>query len=211
MRSGLPSRPPSQPAPYRQLGSGGHQPVRLQLILGLIVGLVLVAVPLYLWRQPERVPDGTEAAVDAGAIEGGVPFLPNVDAGRRTVNVKLSPFTVINCKDPGPGKTPPERCDHVTDFEDMLARAIRESRACAPKTKSGAMMSFLLEVDFRRKRLKLSSGKSSTLARTRARALISCVKRALPPPEWAIVAHQHAFYLLNVKATYPPSETFSSP
>ncbi len=209
MRSRLPSRPPSQPPPYRQLGSGGHQPVRLQLILGLIVGLVLVAVPLYLWRRPQQSSGAALAGADAGAaIEGGAPFLANPDAGRRASNVKLSPFTVINCKDPGPGKTPPERCDHVTDFEDMLARAIRESPACAPKTKSGAMMSFLLEINFRRKRLKLTSGKSSTLPKARSRALVSCVKRALPAPEWAIVAHQHASYLVNVKATYPPSETF---
>ncbi|MEM9696445.1 MAG: hypothetical protein AAGA56_28130, partial [Myxococcota bacterium] len=57
MRPRMPSTPPSQPAPYRQLGSGGQQPVRIQMIIGLVVSLILTALPLYLWRRPEQVGD----------------------------------------------------------------------------------------------------------------------------------------------------------
>ncbi len=105
--------------------------MRLPLILGLIVGLVLVAVPLYLWRRPEKANDEALTQADAGAaLEGGAPFLVGADAGRRGPNVKLSPFTVLHCKGPGSGKTPPERRFPRALVEDMLARANRSITLC---------------------------------------------------------------------------------
>ena len=64
----LRSTPPSQPSPYRYLGRGGaERPVKVQIIIALVAGLVLVAVPLYLWRrpQPETIPSA-DAATAAG-------------------------------------------------------------------------------------------------------------------------------------------------
>src|SRR5262244_1020880 len=110
-RPPFPSSPPSQPSPYRYLGrGGGERPVRLQIIIALVAGLILVAVPLYLWRRPrpESIPSADAAMADAGpSANAGAPV---VDAGPPTL--KLSPFTSIRCENPGPGKTPPERCDH---------------------------------------------------------------------------------------------------
>ncbi len=179
------------------------------MILGLVVGLVLVAVPLYLWRRPEQASDPDPAALqDAGtAVDGAVPYVPLVDASVAP-RVKLSPFTTIRCVDPGPGKTPPERCDHITFFEDALARAIRDNVVCAPETTTGATVSFVMDIDFRRKKLRLYRGKSSTLPESRTSELFACVNRAMPTPEWGSIPHQHARYVVNVTATYPPSETF---
>src|SRR3954465_1696477 len=82
------SSPPSQPSPYRYLGrGGGERPVRLQIIIALVAGLILVAVPLYLWRRPrpESIPSAAAAAlIDAGAPETGAGAGPNIvsfDAG----------------------------------------------------------------------------------------------------------------------------------
>ena len=201
--------PPSGPPPYRQLGSGGQQPVRVQMILGLVVGLVLVAVPLYLWRRPEPAsPGDADAVADAGTIDGAAPYVPLVDAAALTPKVKLSPFKTIRCSDPGPGKTPPERCDHITFFEDALARAIQDNTLCAPETKTGASISFVMDMDFRRKKLKIYRGKSSSLPASRSKELFRCVTRAVPTPEWGSIPHQHARYVVNVVATYPPNETF---
>src|SRR4051794_30699616 len=138
-RPPFPSSPPSQPSPYRYLGrGGGERPVRLQIIIALVAGLILVAVPLYLWRRPrpESIPSADAAVVDAGVAvpEGGSPIVA-FDAGPAG-GVTLSPYTTIKCENPGPGKTPPERCDHVTFFEDGLARAIRDNAACAPSSKT---------------------------------------------------------------------------
>lgn len=180
------------------------------MLIGLVVGLVLVAVPLYLWRRPEPLPppDSTGIATDGVAsADTVVPYLPLADAGA-AASVQLSAFTTIRCSDPGPGTTSPERCDHITYFEDALSRAIRDNAVCAPSTKTGASLSFVLELDFRKKAFKLYRGKSSSLPEKDTQELFNCVKRGLPTPEWGSIPHQHVRYVVNVTAAYPPSETF---
>ncbi len=213
MSSRLPSRPPSQPSPYRHLGSGGQHPVRVQMIIALVAGLVLVAVPLYLWRRPdpgERV-EPTPSPVDAGSIgvvDGAVPYVPLVDASASAPSVKLSAFKTVKCVDPGPGKTPPERCDHVTFFEDALARAIRENALCASAGEKGLSVSFVMDMDFRKQKLKLFHGQSSSVGKAKTKELFRCIERAMPTPEWASIPHQHSRYVVSVTATYPPSNLF---
>jgi hypothetical protein len=207
-RSPFTSSPPSQPSPYRYLGrGGGERPVKLQLIFALVAALILVAVPLYLWRRPrpESIPTADAAVADAGAPAPSpvVAF----DAGPAG-GIALSPFTTVKCENPGPGKTPPDRCDHVTTFEDALARSIREHTSCAPASKSQYTVSFVLETDFRRKRQTLFAGKSSTIKREKAKELIRCVKSAMSAPDWVAIPHQYQRYRVNVVATYPPSDAF---
>jgi hypothetical protein len=182
------------------------------MIIGLVVGLVLVAVPLYLWRRPEQatpdeLADMPGAGGAAAAVDGAVPYVPLVDAAVEPT-VKLSSFDTIWCKDPGPGKTPASRCDHVDFFEDALARAIQDNALCAPSEKTGATISFVLEINFARKSWRLSRGKSSTLSEAKVKELFRCVKKGMPTPDWGSIPHQHSRYLVAVKATYPPSETF---
>ncbi len=210
-RPPFPSSPPSQPSPYRYLGRGsGDRPVRLQIIIALVAGLILVAVPLYLWRRPrpEPIPSADAAALDAGVNnvpEGGSAIVA-FDAG--VSGVTLSPFTTLKCENPGPGKTSPERCDHVTFFEDGLARAIRDNAACAPSSKTPFTVSYVVQTDFRAKKFTLFPGKSSTLKREKLQPLLRCIKRAMPTPDWGTVPHQYVRYKVNVVATYPPSDAF---
>lgn len=210
-RPPLSSSPPSQPSPYRYLGrGGGERPVRLQIIIALVAGLILVAVPLYLWRRPkpESIPSADAAVVaDAGPTSEGGAFFLTPEAGAPMGSVTLSPFTTIRCENPGPGKTPPERCDHITFFEDALARAVRENAACAPQSKTSVSVSFVLETDFRRKRTNLYAGKSTTIKRERTKELLRCIKRAMPTPDWGTIPHQYVKYKVNVVATYPPSDS----
>jgi hypothetical protein len=184
--------------------------LRLQIIIALVAGLILVAVPLYLWRRPrpESIPSADAAVADAGAgqFEGGSPIVA-FDAGV-TGGITLSPFSTLKCSNPGPGKTSPERCDHVTFFEDGLARAVRDNAACAPSSKASFTVSFVMETDFRAKKLNLFAGKSSSLKREKAQQLLRCIKRALPSPDWGTIPHQYVRYKVNVVATYPPSDTF---
>src|SRR5919199_1693956 len=76
-RPPFPSSPPSQPSPYRYLGrGGGERPVRIQLIIALVAALILVAVPLYLWRRPrpESIPSADAAvATTTNALAGDAP------------------------------------------------------------------------------------------------------------------------------------------
>ncbi|MCC6556154.1 MAG: hypothetical protein IT372_24605 [Polyangiaceae bacterium] len=207
-RPPFPSSPPSQPSPYRYLGrGGGERPVRLQIIIALVAGLILVAVPLYLWRRPkpESIPSADAAVADAGPpLDAG----PSADAGPPAPQVSLSPFTTIKCENPGPGKTPPERCDHITFFEDALARALRDNVSCAPTGKTPTTVSLVFEMDFRRKRTNLYVGKSSSVKRAKAKELLRCLNRAMPTPDWGTIPHQYVKYKINVVATYPPNESF---
>jgi hypothetical protein len=210
-RPPFPSSPPSQPSPYRYLGrGGGERPVRLQIIIALVAGLILVAVPLYLWRRPrpESIPSADAAVADAGAGDGAsASSIVAFDAGP-AVGVTISQPATIKCENPGPGKTPPERCDHVTYFEDSLAKTIRDNTACAPSSKASFTVSFVMETDFNRKKLSLLAGKSSSLKRAKALQLLRCVKKAMPSPDWGTIPHQYVRYKVNVVATYPPSDSF---
>ncbi|MEJ7735124.1 MAG: hypothetical protein WKG00_38795 [Polyangiaceae bacterium] len=105
-RPSLPSSPPSQPSPYRYLGSGGNgdRPVRLQIVIALVAALILAAVPLYLWRRPrpESIPSADAAVASAATLPIAAPP-PPPDGGTFT----LSPFKTIACQNPGRARRRP--------------------------------------------------------------------------------------------------------
>ncbi len=230
-RPPLRSNPPKAPSPYRYLGRGGSErPVKVQIIIALVAGLVLVAVPLYLWRrpQPETIPSAdaaTASPAPPGSFggpmpgpgsqlsPGSVPGAPlpgggaSPDAGTGS-RIEIAPVKTLKCQDPGPGRTPPERCDSIRFFEESLTRAIRESQACAPSSKSSFVVSFVLETTFSKKRQSLFLGKSTTLSKAKRKDLLRCVERALSAPDWDRIPHQHAKYTIDAVATYPPSQVF---
>src|SRR4051812_37991368 len=88
----LSSLPPSQPRPSRLEGSlaaprsassGLDRPARAQMIVALLLGLLLVAIPLYLRRRPHvaddpsinaAVPLSAEAAALAAGSASGAPI-----------------------------------------------------------------------------------------------------------------------------------------
>lgn len=216
--SPLRSTPPT-PSPYRYLGrGGGERPVRIQIIMALVAALVLVAVPLYLWRrpQPETI-SSADAAVAASAK--AAPLAPGASGSPANALVppgvaqpaaaaprlEIAPIKTLKCQDAGPGRTPPERCDGLRAFEDALTRAIRDSQSCAPEAKSSFVMSYVLEMNFSKKHQSLFLGKSTTLARSKRKDLLKCVERAMQPADWDRIPHQHTKYTVNAVVTYPPS------
>ncbi|MFO0549031.1 MAG: hypothetical protein U0271_11630 [Polyangiaceae bacterium] len=215
MRPPLRSTPPSAPSPYRYLGrGGGERPVRVQVILALVAALVLVAVPLYLWRrpQPANIPSADAATAASGAAvlpapsgspvgDNGIPQLVPPPNGPK---VEIAPIKTLKCQDPGPGRTPPERCDGIRFFEDSLSRAIRDSASCAPPSKSSFVVSFVLEMHFGKRRTNLFFGKSTSLSKSRRKELLRCVEKAMATADWDRIPHQHQRYTINAIATYPP-------
>lgn len=209
MRPPLRSTPPSTPSPYRYLGrGGGERPVRVQVILALVAALVVVAVPLYLWRRPTpaTIPSADAATAPSalpppvGSGPTGAPQLVTAAAGPQ---IEVAPVKTLKCQDPGPGRTPPERCDGLRAFEDSLVRAIKDSASCAPPSRSGYVVSFVLEAHFGKKRTNLFFGKSTTLSKSRRKELLRCVEKAMAAPDWERIPHQHQKYTLNAIATYP--------
>ncbi len=215
-RPSLPSEPSLRRLGVGGSGGGGDRPLRAQLIVALVVGLVLLAVPLYLWRRPsgtENAPKDAGAASDAGAAasDADAPALASVDAGPVSDRVKLGNVLRVKCGASARGGQEGGLCDRLPFFEDQLTRAIRDNVDCAPKANKEGSINYVLTVDFRARKVHVFPGQSGSWRGPAARKAAACVKRALSAPDWAGLTHQHKYYSLAVLATYPVPPPASAP
>jgi hypothetical protein len=208
---------------------GADRPARLQMIAALVLGLVLVAIPLYLWRRPRSeavtvasdatgTPALSASAVSAGgggAGGGGVNGSSAGLGGATNANlVLLSETRVLECHDPGRTKTAATDCDHLSAIEKSFAQSIQSSASCLPTAAGGGTLVYVLDVSFQRRRnpialtvpkdgraLRNFSGGSSG-ASSAAAACGSAVKHALSGVTLDGVAHAHARYKIAITATY---------
>lgn len=189
--------------------------MRVQLIIALIAGLVLVAVPLYLWRRPKpSKADAIDAGADALAIDAAVPvdaagnaLAAALDGSAVSTNdITLEKVRMVKCQRPGPGRTTPDMCDRQPFFEEALVKAVLENTSCAPKLPKGGSVSFALKIDYKKKTFHLWAGRSGTIRGKRAAPVIDCVSRALPQPNWDTLGHQYTIYTIALQAVFPPSE-----
>jgi hypothetical protein len=205
---------PSFPAPsepnLRRLGVGGGnngRPLRAQLVVALVALLVLVAIPLYLWRRPaatDASPSASVSAALASALPSGLPPLAAVDAAVSEERVRLGAPQRVRCGSSsrargreGPG------CDQLPYFEEALKRAIRETVDCAPKVRAEGSINYVLRIDFASKRLHVFPGASGQWKGSQARRAAKCVLRNLPSPQWQTLQHQDSYYEIAIMATYP--------
>jgi hypothetical protein len=197
----VPSKPPSDPSAFRHLGRAERTGSGLA-IAGLVALLILVAVPLYLWRRPKPLApvETAHSEIDAGApdVTAPAPVAPEKSAPKLT----LTDAKAIQCGARS-GRWTKDRCDELPTIGDALSRAIRENVACAPISVTPYTVSFVIKVDFDKKKTHLWAGRSGTLRRRAAADLIKCVEHALPKVDWPAAAHQFMRYELNVVASYP--------
>jgi hypothetical protein len=204
---------PSEPS-LRRLGvggsgSGGDRPLRAQIVVALVIGLVLIAVPLYLWRRPgggERAPADAGAASEAGAASSaqalGDPAAS--DAGSANERVRLAAVQRLKCAaSPGAQGQEASLCDTIPYFEEALRKGIRENVDCAPKTGKEGSINFVFTIDFTNRKLHVFPGASGSWKGPQARRTAECVKRALPAPPWDTLKHQYRYYSIAILATYP--------
>lgn len=199
------SVPPSEPrgsrASFEALDAQVDRPARLQMIVALILGLVLVAIPLYLWRRPraESIAIGTGTA-DAAA-------LPAVTAAATPVvddKLVLSEPKVMTCGDPSPKKVP---CDRVPELESAFAKAIEDSIACVPRDAGGGTIIYVADVAFKKRSVAVSTPKEGRTLKS-SRVATSCekaVKSKLARAPLQSMKHDHGRYRLSITATYPGS------
>ncbi len=209
------SRPPFPSAPsdpnLRRLGVGSgvgrERPVRAQLVVALVVAVMLTAVPLYLWRRPSLSPPTAPSASASAALSAQAPVAsslpPPSDAGSlEPAPVSLGGLRKVRCGQSSRVSTE-EACDELPTFEKNLLDAVRGTVDCAPKTKKGGSINYVLEVDFGKKSLHVFPGKSGELRGPLARRAAKCVLAALPKPDWETIPHRHRYYAMAVLATYP--------
>jgi hypothetical protein len=174
----------------------------------VLLGILLVAVPLYLWRRPRSV--ASAAAGDASAPEGGTP-----DAGDTTVEidagtppgVRLTEARVIECHDSGSKKTPAEQCDALPAFSKSFADAILAAKDCMPASAGPGSITYMADVSFSRKKSPVNvtlpkDGRSYRAVKTVA-GCSAAVKSVMSGLAIEGMPHAHTRYKIAIIATYP--------
>lgn len=204
-RDVLPSRvsvPPSEPrgsrTSFSQIDlSTAERPARVQMIVALVLGLVLVAIPLYLWRRPraDTIPLSTTPSAAAATVEPPAAPAPE--------KPQIGETKVVLCQDPGPKKTAADQCDHPADLEKAIVKAIEEAGSCA-KGEGGGAIGYVADVSFKRKSIAISTSKEKTTMKS-AKAVSACqsaVKGKLGSLAFESITHSHARYKIAISATY---------
>jgi len=213
-----PSRPPSDPHPaLARVGSllgGEDRPVRVQLVAALLLGLVLVASGLYLWRRPRAPADTASAdplaasaspilAAGTFAADAGAAAVAAGDAGGSS-SVALSDARVLVCQDRGSRRTAPDQCDHVAPLEQAFSSAISQAGSCAASSGSGGTIEYVADVSFARHKVSVSLPRAGRSVRDR-KALKACstaVRGAMQAVALDGIDHQHSRYKIAITATY---------
>ena len=212
-----PSHPPSDPQPsvlragrIGSLFAAEERPLRTQLAAAMLVGLVLVAAGLWLWRRPPPPPETAApdpvAAVAASAMavagDAAAPTAGGVTAA--SAPVALSDARVLVCQDRGRGHTPPDQCDHLGAIEQALGAAITQAAACVPPASGGGTIEYVADVSFSHHKVGLALPRAGRSVRDRKvlRACSAAVRGAFAGVPLDGVDHQHARYKIAVTATY---------
>ena len=173
--------------------------------MGVLAGIVLVAVPLYLLRRPS--PNLSEA-VDTPTLTFGRVVHTEADAGTRPLDVVLGPVQRVRCgASANQISNEGSACDALPQLETALSRAISGNVECAPRAGDDGSINYVLEVDFSSRRLNVFAGKSGQWRGSRVKKAVACVQRALPSLGWADVNHRHEYYAIAILATYPAPDT----
>lgn len=215
-RSAFPSAP-SEPS-LRRLGVGGagasgERPIRAQLIVALVVGLILIAVPLYLWRRPpkrEDTPAISGSAVDTVVALASAAVVQAPEKHPIDERVTLGPVQRVRCGSSLKGQDA-NVCETLQAFDDGLAKAIRDSVDCAPKAGKEGTLNYVLTIDFPRKRLHVFAGQSGQWRGAQAKKSVTCVEKALAKPDWESIRHQYRYYQIAILATYPGPQPIPGP
>jgi hypothetical protein len=207
-----PSTPSGGPSSRtKTIGGRVQRDVRLQAALALVVGIAIVAVPLFIWGRGKKRGDDHAANASASSVEeagpptvffGDAGATVSIDAGGRSVTFGEPRY--LKCQDPGPTKTAPEKCDHLGPIEDLVTKAIAEQLAtCLPSLPTAQTVAFVIDVSFKRKKLKLKDGKDgSTMPGAQRKKFASCVEKSLATPNWDAIGHAHQRYLFQFLATF---------
>ncbi|MCL2723654.1 MAG: hypothetical protein FWD69_04370 [Polyangiaceae bacterium] len=194
----------------RSLDGVVDRPARFQLIVALVLGLVLVVIPLYLWRRPrvQLASATTTESSNTAAVPTTIPSIaaPSVEGGMEP-KVALSDVKIVACQDSGAKKIPPEQCDRVVELEKLFTKAISESAACIPKDAGGGTIIYVLDMNFKKKFFSIHTPKEGRTFKNAA-LVGGCqigVKAKLRTLSDDPFVHQHHHYKLSVTAVYPGS------
>ncbi len=172
------------------------------MIVALTLGLVLVAIPLYLWRRPRAESIGPSGSAEAGAAIASPVSAPSAEV----VDAKpiLGDPRNVMCQSPGGKKTPADQCDHLPEVERALASAITEAARCMPKEVGGGTVTYVADVSFKRKTIHVGTPKEGRSVKN-PKVVAACqaaVRARLQTLAFDPIVHAHARYKIAITATY---------
>ena len=201
--------PPSHPdsrrskPDARDTFDAGEGIARLQMLLALALGVVLVGGSLYVWRRPK--PDAAEPAAVAALAAGA----PRASAEPAAVAItKKEPIVLVgeprvqSCQDLGPGKT--DECGVAEPLGAALKKAIVDNEACLPPSEGAGSIEFVADFQFEKKRVTVTAPQSSRTVKS-SRASVGCaaaVKRSLVAGGALALPHDHARVKVAAQASY---------
>ncbi len=213
-----PSRPPFPSAPsepsLRRLGTagsgGGDRPIKAQLIVALVALIILLAVPLYLWRRPSIHSNLQDAGVPVPSASAPTPQVVasvSLPTPFQPERARINPLQRVRCGASRTRASSGVTCDALPALEHAFVEAINQSSDCAPKGEKVGSINYVLEVDFAHKTLHVFPGKSGDWHGPSARRATKCVEHAIGKPDFSAMPHAHAYYALAVMATYSSATT----
>lgn len=213
------SRGPQSSSPSSSLGSRSRvqRDVRLQAGLALLAGTLLFGLAVAMVRQTQKKNAAAIASASASAsLSAEQSALPTVsygdagssvtvDAGGRSVTFGEPHY--VSCQDPGPTKTPPEKCDRLGAVEELVTKTIAERAAsCLPAIATTQAIDLLVDVSFKRHKIGLrASSEGSTMPAAQRDKAVKCFSHGLQLASWDGVAHGHQHYKFRALATFSPS------
>jgi hypothetical protein len=117
--------------------------------------------------------------------------------------------SILHCRDQGEDAGP-EECDPL-EFDPVALPKIKALAQCPASAGAVGKLSIGFDVDFRRKEVRVLSGKSTTLPREKAEALVKCADTAFDKVSLAEIPHKHRRYLIFYTATFAGADKTVEP
>lgn len=115
---------------------------------------------------------------------------------------------ILHCRDQGEDVA--EDCGSL-EFDPVAVPRIKALAQCPAAAGAAGKLSIGFDVDFRRKEVRLMSGKSTTLPKERADALLKCADTAFDKVSLAEIPHKHRRYLIFYTASFGASDKVAEP
>jgi hypothetical protein len=106
---------------------------------------------------------------------------------------------ILNCRDQGEESA--EDCGSL-EFDPVAVPRIKALAQCPGAAGAAGKLSIGFDVDFRRKEVRVMNGKSTTLPKEKADALVKCADIAFDKVSLAEIPHKHRRYLIFYTATF---------
>jgi hypothetical protein len=136
------------------------------------------------------------AALPVPAPPGVPPATPQAPAEQA---IAVGPGVILHCRD---GKDEQKEECGALEFDPIAVPKIKSLSQCPAASGTTGKLSIGFDVDFRHKAVKVLLGKSTSLPRDKAQALIKCADTAFDKVSLGTVPHEHRRYTVFYTATF---------